>query len=113
MKFTNEEKDKLLLMHKYGKVVGYAMGYEPPETDNVIITLEEIKECIGKKAETYYYPEHANDFARDLEDAWECLIDELYNQLDTEDETKVYQYLKDKLSPSPTKQVSPDKSGGA
>ena len=95
--FSVEDKDKLLLMHKYTKIVGYAMDYASDD-EKVIITLDEIRKWVGEPAQAFYFEENNDEYARDLDDAWETLFDELYNTLDTGDYNKVNKYLVNKLN---------------
>lgn len=94
--FTDEQKDKLLLSNGYTKIIGYMMDGEAPETGSVIISVEEIKECIGKKAETYYHLDD-DDYCYNLEETWEEFYERLSLELDTEDDKIVFEYLSKKL----------------
>lgn len=81
--YNKEQKDKLLTHYKWEKMTGWAMEYSAPECENVIITVEEVQKWIGKEATDYYFPEGSDyDWARDLEEAWECLCDDVYGHED-------------------------------
>ncbi len=99
--FTKEEKEKILLSCGWEYILGYATGYEAPESDNIIISIEEIRKWVGEPAEKYWFSDSNNDFTRNTEDAWECVIDELYNSLDTDKdwvvEAKIEELLKPKV----------------
>jgi len=94
--FTEEQKEELLLIYGYKKFVGYPMGYEAPEAENIIVTVEEVRKWVGEPAQKFYMADN-DEWMRDLEDAWECLIDSVYCQLDTDDEKQVDAYLLNKL----------------
>ena len=94
--FSDDEKDKLLVAHNYNKIVGYALDYVSDD-EKVIITLDEIRKWVGEPAQVYYFEEGNDEYARDLEDAWDCLVDELLNSLGVEDEEIVYASLKKEL----------------
>ena len=94
--FTEEQKEKLLLMHGFEKFVGYPLGYEAPESDNIIVTLEEIRKWVGEPAQTFFMAEH-DECVRDLEDAWECLTESIYELIDSNDEKEVDAYLLNKI----------------
>ncbi len=80
MEFTDKQKDKLLLSNGWEKLTGYAMGYEAPDSDNVIITVEEIQKCIFNKP-TDYYVKKNYDTCIDLEAAWEDYYDECFDKV--------------------------------
>ena len=94
MEFTKEEKEKALLATGWDKLTGYPMEYGAPEADNIVVTIEEVRKWIGEPAQDFWAPKESDwDFLRNLDDAWDCFIDELYNSLDTEDELIVEEYI--------------------
>ena len=96
MNFNNMEKERLLLLHKYQMIEGYMMGYESPESLNVIISVEEIKGCIGK-APTKWFVEEDGESAYDLDDSWEMLFDGIHMNIDAEGDNEVIDHLKKEL----------------
>ena len=96
-KYTDEEKDFLLIIFRWEKIIGYAMECSVPECGNVIISLNELKTWIGKKAEIFYFPKEDSEYGRDLEDAWECLCDELYSNHDLSNEGELEEVFDNKL----------------
>ncbi len=80
MEFTDKQKDKLLLSNGWEKITGYAMGYEAPDSDNVIITIDEIKKCIFNKP-TDYYVKEKYETCIDLEAAWEDYYDDCFDKV--------------------------------
>ncbi len=69
MEFTEEQQDKILLLSGWEKTTGYAMGYEAPESANIIISVDEIKKFICTKPTCYYFPQEDGEYMRELEEA--------------------------------------------
>jgi len=82
MNYTDKEKEFILLEYKWEKVTGYDMGYEVPDCNTVIISVEEVKKCIQKKPVDFYFTSKDYEWARNLEEAWECLLDDVYQFID-------------------------------
>lgn len=95
--FTKEEKAAALRAFGWESIVGYAMGYEAPESDNIIVSLEEVRKWIGEPAQEWWSTDSNPEYMRDTEDAWECLIEELYNELDTDEDNKIEKHIAEKI----------------
>ena len=80
--FTEAEKHIVLKKNGWDECVGYMMDFEPPEGEQVFISLEQIRDCIGKIPEMYWLSDSNPEYLRDTDDAWECLLEELQNVLD-------------------------------
>jgi len=97
MNLTKDAKELVLINQGWVKTIGYAMDYEAPEMDNIVITIEEFKSKIGKQAEEYWSFKDDFDYLRNLDDAWECMEDNLYQILDTNDDVKIRNHIIDIL----------------
>jgi len=99
--YTDIEKDFLLVMYRWDKITGWAMDYGAPESQNIIITVDEVRKWIGQKATDYYFPEKDGEYTRDLEEAWECLCDDIYQQNDLKNDTELEAIFDEKLKSMP------------
>ena len=78
---------KALLDNGWECIEGYAMDYATPEeSQHCIISKEEILKCIFNKPKMFYFPKGDYEWARDEDEAWECLLDDLMIKFDTQEE---------------------------
>ena len=91
--FSKEQMDKLLLSYDWTKITGYGMGYSAPESENIIVTIEEIKKFIFTTPTDFYSEKSNEEYSRELEDAFECLYDEVWQQNDLNLEADVDAWL--------------------
>ena len=86
--FSKEQMDKLLISYGWKKIEGYAMGYSAPESENIIVTVEEIKKFVCSKPNSYYWEEGNEECTTDIESAFESLFESVWeeNDLDIEDD---------------------------
>ena len=90
---TNKQKDKLLIKHGYKYVDGYAMEYSAPESENILITVEEIKKVVCTKPTRYYFLTDDYEYSLDIDSAWESLCDDIYTQNDMKNDDELDLYL--------------------
>lgn len=84
---TKEQKEEVLKRRGHKKLVGWAMEYSAPESDNIIITEEEMRKYIDKPTEEWWLDKWG-ECAYNLDDIWQEVYDE---HDDTEDEQVVYE----------------------
>jgi len=96
--FEIKDKDKLLIDYGYKFIDGYAMNYSAPETDNIIISVDEIKRFVCKNPTRFYFASDDFEYALDLEQAWESLCEDIYMQNDMKNDDELDAYLLNKLN---------------
>ena len=94
MELTKEQKTEALKKLGWEHLIGYATGYSAPESENIIITVEEIQKWVGKPAEEYWIEPKYGAQVYDLEDAWISVCED--TELYTEDDALIYQHIMEK-----------------
>jgi hypothetical protein len=96
--FTTSEKIKALTLRKWYCVEGFCFEVQMPDNvENVIISYEETIKQI-KEGTKWYCLQDYGDYFMDLTDAWDYFLDNLYDELETDTETVVLNYVRNLLA---------------
>jgi len=98
MKFTDEQKHKIVTANGFNCSKGYCMNYEIPEESeliNVFITEEEWDKKSKEGAKNYYWNKHT-EFICDLDEAFEYCMEDIWDTTNYETEKEFNEYVFDK-----------------
>jgi len=89
-KYSNEQKNRLLLKHDWTPEQGVCLDYST-EHENIFVSKTELESALEKGYVWYYFHKDC-EWVRTLDEAWDDLLDELYekNNFDSEDEFEIY-----------------------
>jgi len=94
LKLNNSDREKVIISKGYKMVEGWSMEFESPEeSSNIVISKKEIFKKIAEGFQKYFMLEDG-EFFLDLSDAWDEVLDGIYDDLDTDDNNIVYTHIK-------------------
>lgn len=98
MEYTNKQKEKILIQRGYEIMRrGYCFS-NPTDQDyeNHFVSEEEVNEALKCGPKNYFYLD-GEDFIMDLDESWEHMLDYLYDELDTDNDDEVSNFLNELL----------------
>lgn len=93
MEYTTEQKKNILTARGYELMRGYCFS-NPTDQDyeNHFVSEEEVNEALKDGAKDYFWFD-GHDSIKDLDDSWEEMLDDLYDELDSDKNDKVDAFL--------------------